>query len=591
MPDANDMDLVREFARNNSEAAFAELVRRHLNLVYSVARRCTGNDGDAHDVTQAVFIILARKAAGLREKTLLTGWLYETTRFAAARLLRTNARRAAREQEAYMQSTLNDSSHQSAATAEAAEIWTQLSPHLEAAMDKLNAADRALLVLRFYENKSGPEAAALLGIREDAAHKRVARAIEKLRKFFAQRGVTLSGAAIASAVSANSVQAAPVALVKTISLVAVKGTTITAGVATLVNGTLKFMAWAKAKVTTVVVAGSIIVAGTTTVVVSNATYTEPAYISQLEKQGGMVSKGVIYPIHDRHKSQLNLWFATEASFKTLTNAQDVEDLEFVATDMRIPAFNLISNLTNLKSLSTINCKLMPAQLAVIQNMTNLEYLKLELDDAVFQESSETRAKLLGELSPEEKEMAAMLKNVGISKDQGLDDNQVQVTLLTDRAMSYLSKLTKLKTLDLNRADISQAGLKQLMTLTNLEEADISPCGLNRETALPFQAMTKLRSLEYFNVDDGVVGTLSKITSLEHLNLWSGDVTDVSTNYFASLTNLNHLEVRGNQMTDAGLLQLAQLPKLKYLDFEYANKITQDGLAQFRKLRPDVELKN
>jgi DNA-directed RNA polymerase specialized sigma24 family protein len=89
MPDADDMDLVREFARHNSEAAFTELVRRHVNLVYSVARRGTGNDGDAHDVTQAVFIILARKAAGLREKTLLAGWLYDAAQFAAARLLRT----------------------------------------------------------------------------------------------------------------------------------------------------------------------------------------------------------------------------------------------------------------------------------------------------------------------------------------------------------------------------------------------------------------------------------------------------------------------------------------------------------------------
>jgi RNA polymerase sigma factor (sigma-70 family) len=227
MPDANDMDLVREFARDHSEAAFTELVRRHLNLVYSVARRCTGNDGDAHDVTQAVFIILARKAAGLREKTLLTGWLYETTRFAAARLLRTNARRHAREQEAYMQSTLNDPSRHSAATAEAAEIWTQLSPHLEAAMDKLNAADRALLVLRFYENKTGPETAALLGIREEAAHKRVTRALEKLRKIFAQRGVTLTATAIAGAVSANSIQAAPAGLAAIISAAALSGTTIT----------------------------------------------------------------------------------------------------------------------------------------------------------------------------------------------------------------------------------------------------------------------------------------------------------------------------------------------------------------------------
>src|SRR5476649_1005230 len=264
MPDANDMDLVREFARHNSEAAFTELVRRHLNLVYSVARRCTGNDGDAHDVTQAVFIILARKAAGLREKTLLTGWLYETTRFAAARLLRTNARRHAREQEAYMQSTLNEADH--------AAVWEKLSPHLEDAMSKLAERDRALLVLRFYENKSGPEAAALLGIREDAAHKRVTRAIEKLRKFFAQRGVTLSGAAIAGAVSANSVQAAPVALVKTISVIAVaKGAAATTSTLILVKGALKIMAWTKAK--TAVVAGAVLIlaAGTTTMIVTHST--------------------------------------------------------------------------------------------------------------------------------------------------------------------------------------------------------------------------------------------------------------------------------------------------------------------------------
>jgi uncharacterized protein (TIGR03435 family) len=256
MPDVNDMELVREFARDNSEAAFTELVRRHLNLVYSVARRCTGSDGDAHDVAQAVFIILARKAAGLREKTLLTGWLYETTRFAAARLLRTNARRHAREQEAYMQSTLNE--------ADTAAIWEKLSPHLETAMGRLNAADRALLVLRFYENKTGPEAAALLGIPENTAHKRVTRAIEKLRKVFAQRGVTLTATAIAGAVSANSVQAAPVALVKTISAIAVaKGAAATTSTLTLVKGALKIMAWAKVKTAVVIGAGFLIVAGAT----------------------------------------------------------------------------------------------------------------------------------------------------------------------------------------------------------------------------------------------------------------------------------------------------------------------------------------
>ena len=108
MTDALDMDLMREYARNHSGAAFTELVRRHLNLVYSVARRCTGNDGDAQDVTQTVFVILARKAPGLRTCAVLTGRLYETTRNTAACVQRTSARRHVREQEAYMQSTLTD---------------------------------------------------------------------------------------------------------------------------------------------------------------------------------------------------------------------------------------------------------------------------------------------------------------------------------------------------------------------------------------------------------------------------------------------------------------------------------------------------
>ena len=178
MPDANDMDLVREFARNNSETAFAGLVQQHVNLVYSVALRCTGNDCDAQDVTQAVFIILARKAASLREKTVLTGWLYETTRFTAAQLLRTNARRHAREQEVYMQSTLNE--------ADPAAIWEKLSPHLETAMSKLAERDRALLVLRFYENKSGSEAAALLGIREDDSCQGLHQARLRIRELLAK---------------------------------------------------------------------------------------------------------------------------------------------------------------------------------------------------------------------------------------------------------------------------------------------------------------------------------------------------------------------------------------------------------------------
>lgn len=213
------MDLMREYAANGSETAFAGLVHCHINLVYSVALRSTGNSHDAQDATQAVFVILAKKATSLRQRTNLTGWLYETTRFVSSQLLRTRARRQIREQEAYMQSTLNE--------ADTANVWTQLAPHLEAAMEKLAARDRALLVLRFYENKTAAETAALLGIREDAAQKRMARAVEKLRKFFVKQGITASGMAITGAVSANSVQAAPAGLAAIVSSTALSGTTIT----------------------------------------------------------------------------------------------------------------------------------------------------------------------------------------------------------------------------------------------------------------------------------------------------------------------------------------------------------------------------
>lgn len=363
-----------------------------------------------------------------------------------------------------------------------------------------------------------------------------------------------------------------------------KSAMATTSTSIILKSALNLMASAKSKTSAVVRALFIFIGvGTTSVAVSQSLPAEPAYLSQLRKEAAAVY--VFDQGSGRHISQLSIWSATAASFSTLTNAPELESLEFVGTDMQIPAFNLISNLTNLKSLTFFNCKIIPAQLAAIQNLTNLEKIKIDFTSVLFNGPETDRAKLLGKLSPAETQTAAMLKQ------QEVYDNVIEATLLTDRAMPYLSKLVKLKTLNLNRSYISPGGLKQLVTLTNLEEVDFSPMGLDRQTALPFQSMTKLRSLEYFNVDDGLVGTLSKITTLEHLNLWSGDVTDASTNYFASLTNLNHLEIRGNKMTDAGLLQLAKLAKLKYLDIEYATRITPNGIARFQQHRPDIEIKH
>ena len=198
------MALVREFACGQSEAAFETLVARHLDLVYSAARRRVGDAELAGEITQSVFILLARKAGSLNPRTILSGWLYRATGFAAADALKRRRRRQQREQEAYMQSRLNDSP--------AEDAWAQLAPLLETAMDSLGERERNAVVLRFLDGKSLAEVGAALGVSEEAARMRVSRALEKLRHYFGKRGVTLPAAAIAGAVAGNAVQAAPAGL-------------------------------------------------------------------------------------------------------------------------------------------------------------------------------------------------------------------------------------------------------------------------------------------------------------------------------------------------------------------------------------------
>jgi RNA polymerase sigma factor (sigma-70 family) len=255
----DDMALVREYAANQSEQAFVTLIERHLNLVYSAALRQVGDAHLAEDVTQATFIILAGKAGSLGDKTILSAWLYRTARFAAADAMKMQRRRQQREQEVYMQSTL---------TGPEPVAWERLAQQLDDAIGRLGQTDSNALVLRFFENKNLREVGVALGTSEEAAKKRVSRALEKLRRIFAKRGIHSTTAGLAEMISTNSVQVAPVALAKTVMVAAMThGAAASGSTLTLIKGALKIMAWTKAK--TAIVAGAVVLlaAGTTTVTV------------------------------------------------------------------------------------------------------------------------------------------------------------------------------------------------------------------------------------------------------------------------------------------------------------------------------------
>src|SRR5437762_7752980 len=179
----DDAQLLRRYAEAGSEAAFSEIVSRHIDLVYSAALRQV--NGDAHlaqDVAQTVFADLARKAASLAHRPILTGWLYTSAHFAAAKAVRTERRRHTREEEAQLMNPL--------LCDPAPDLdWEKLRPVLDAAMLELNETDREAVLLRYFDNRPHAEIAGRLGLSENAARMRVDRALEKLRTLLARRGL------------------------------------------------------------------------------------------------------------------------------------------------------------------------------------------------------------------------------------------------------------------------------------------------------------------------------------------------------------------------------------------------------------------
>ncbi|HEX5399633.1 MAG TPA: sigma-70 family RNA polymerase sigma factor [Verrucomicrobiae bacterium] len=258
----SDSELLRRFAKNHSEDAFAQVVKRHVNLVYSAALRQVGGDAQlAQDAAQSVFADLARKAGELSRRQNLTGWLYTSAYFAAAKIARTENRRRDREEKFMRDPTQNSGTGLPPGQFAPEADWEKIRPALDDAMHELNETDRDAILFRYFENQPFIQVGAKLGLNENAARMRVERALEKLRAIFAKRGIT-TAAALASVISANAVQVAPATL----------GATLTTGsIAAAGTGTftlMKIMSMTNLKLGI----GALVVAGAATVMVVQHQY-------------------------------------------------------------------------------------------------------------------------------------------------------------------------------------------------------------------------------------------------------------------------------------------------------------------------------
>lgn len=229
MPD--DAELLQQYLRDHSDAAFAELVRRHIDLVYSAAlRKLNGDTHRAKDVTQAVFIQLATQRPPPRER-MLGGWLYTAAHYLACKVVRTEVRRRRREQEAHAMHEMN---------APGAHLdWERVRPVLDDAIHDLAGTDREAVVLRFFEKRAFAEIGARLGLSEDAARMRVDRALDKLHAGLTRRGIRSTGGALAVLLAEQAMASAPLEIAASVTQAA-----LTAG-ASATLATVGFMSTAK----------------------------------------------------------------------------------------------------------------------------------------------------------------------------------------------------------------------------------------------------------------------------------------------------------------------------------------------------------
>jgi RNA polymerase sigma factor (sigma-70 family) len=259
----NDAQLLHQYVAERSHEAFAELVRRHVDHVYSAALRQTGRDSDAaEEVTQRVFILLANKAESLDRdpEVLLGGWLFNAVRYIARDVLRKEERRARHEQKAAEMAHAGRGSPRHAAAQPADPEWKEVEAELDDAMSHLGPRTRGVLVLRFFEGKTAREVAEQLGISEEAARKRVSRAVDELRELFLRRGVVLSAATLTDGLTTIATLKAPAGLAASAASAASAATSASTATAAAITGGA-IMASAKLKTAALIAAVVLLTGG------------------------------------------------------------------------------------------------------------------------------------------------------------------------------------------------------------------------------------------------------------------------------------------------------------------------------------------
>ena len=346
----SDLELLSQYTRLQSEEAFTALVERHTSLVYSTALRQVGDSHVAEEVTQAVFIILARKAHTLRSGVGLRGWLYRTARFAASDALKSQRRRQQHEQEAAQVQTPSGND----------PAWEQVAPLLDEAMVRLPDKDRHALLLRFFENQPLAEVGAALGLTADSAGRRVARALEKLRSLLTRRGVALSAGALGTLLSANAAQAAPGGLATSIAAMALTGGT--AATSTLAKATLSAMTWMKVKTATCVATACLLAGGGAALVVDLLVLPQARLLTNPSQHLGLLPPG------RRPTASVEFHVAGEVRLESLFGRHGQEDDHFEA-DVRGTNWLIRIHQVSFRTDST--------------NVQLLDYLSYNVGNAIF----------------------------------------------------------------------------------------------------------------------------------------------------------------------------------------------------------------